>query len=358
MKVLFISSMPKRGVSGGRYLAALSAESLARKGADVTYLVDRINHQVFDQSIIKNIKLSGCLTFLFGRIAFLDNIIVSLVTLMWKKKFDICVVIPELGGTKLKSLIDLSFNVADKVYLYNFETPNWFNTYSPVKKDPELWKSWKYAVDQGAGVICISKESAYWGSQYYKTANHLFSFNCPVYQLSDIQNSIGAKTNSALCITRFDSHKGMEGLCEIIKHTDGLDEFILMLGSVAPPKALLDDLNSVCIDQGVNLKIKKAVSHSEKYQILQRTKVLIFPTFFEGLGMPPIEALASGLSVIAFELPVLREISQKIRFVSPGDYAAMGREISETLMQNEGGDKNITRYSVENCDLYDHLFNV
>jgi hypothetical protein len=45
-----------------------------------------------------------------------------------------------------------------------------------------------------------------------------------------------------------------------------------------------------------------------KFTILARSKVLLYPSRFDGFGIPPMEALYMGTPVVAYDLPVLREV--------------------------------------------------
>lgn len=62
---------------------------------------------------------------------------------------------------------------------------------------------------------------------------------------------------------------------------------------------------------------------------------LIFPSLYEGFGLPPLEALASGVPVVASDLPVLREVlGTHAEFVEPDDAdelaAALARVLART----------------------------
>jgi glycosyltransferase involved in cell wall biosynthesis len=60
--------------------------------------------------------------------------------------------------------------------------------------------------------------------------------------------------------------------------------------------------------------------------------VLVFPSRYEGFGLPPLEALAAGTPVVASELPVLREVlADHARFAAPGDAGALAAALRDTL---------------------------
>jgi glycosyltransferase involved in cell wall biosynthesis len=62
--------------------------------------------------------------------------------------------------------------------------------------------------------------------------------------------------------------------------------------------------------------------------------VLVFPSRYEGFGLPPLEALAAGTRVVASDVPAVREVlGGHARLVPPGDpdalAAALGRVLAE-----------------------------
>ena len=49
-------------------------------------------------------------------------------------------------------------------------------------------------------------------------------------------------------------------------------------------------------------------------------KVFVFPSFVEGFGLPPLEAMASGVPVVCSDIPVFREVyGEAVCFVDPND---------------------------------------
>lgn len=69
-------------------------------------------------------------------------------------------------------------------------------------------------------------------------------------------------------------------------------------------------------------------------EILARSRALLFPSFAEGYGIPLAEALASGVPVIASDLPVFREIGQGVPELLPVDDIAAWCQAVDDYSQN------------------------
>ncbi len=77
-------------------------------------------------------------------------------------------------------------------------------------------------------------------------------------------------------------------------------------------------------------------SDEEIISLYKHAKLFVFPSLFEGFGLPPLEALALDCPVIASNIPVLREIlGEEIACFDPYDVEDMANKIYKALNDND-----------------------
>lgn len=74
-------------------------------------------------------------------------------------------------------------------------------------------------------------------------------------------------------------------------------------------------------------------------RLVKTSRMLLAPSLFEGLGLPPIEALAVGTPAIVSDIPVKREVfaAAPMRFHKPDDPTDLAEAIEALLAEPESG---------------------
>lgn len=135
----------------------------------------------------------------------------------------------------------------------------------------------------------------------------------------------------------------------VAKALSGLDCHLTILG---PLSSTLEE----CLTKSkVNYSSLENLSYSEVYELYCKTNIVMFPSTFEGFGMPIIEANAVGRPVITSEMEPMLEIGgDAALFVDPYDVTSIRSAIqrlkedtnlSKRLVAN--GHKNIKRFEIE-----------
>ena len=74
------------------------------------------------------------------------------------------------------------------------------------------------------------------------------------------------------------------------------------------------------------------VEDAELASLLSRARVMIYPSHYEGFGLPPLEAMACGTPVITTDKGALGEVvGYAAKIVDPNDEAAMASAIREVV---------------------------
>jgi len=119
----------------------------------------------------------------------------------------------------------------------------------------------------------------------------------------------GDKEYDAVFVGRHDASKGVFELLEIWKavvdRSPGAR--LAMIGSCNPGnRKKIEGLLSG-LGLGGSVDLMGTVPDVEKYSVMKRSGVCLFPSHVEEWGIVPQEALACGLPVVAYDLPVYRE---------------------------------------------------
>lgn len=298
MKVRFIGQMPSKGYSGGRLMALTYATALSLgSDVEVEFVVDNKSEMEADFQPFSNVR------FIYSDFRNLTE--------YSDTEVDITIIVPGLGnlpmhGEALRHAIENK----SKIVLLNFETPNWFNSVSPVKRDPKLWLGWDLISEYADMILSISGESNKYASSYYTKAKKgcLFTYcYAPINSIyADSVKDI-KRENEIFMLTRVDAHKGIHALMTLADQSLKGFTLRLVLGTGTLTQNKIIDLKRLYSKVGMDFVVDPPVMPGLKFFRMKSSSVLFFPTLFEGFGIPPLEAAYCNLPVACTDLPVLKE---------------------------------------------------
>ena len=95
-----------------------------------------------------------------------------------------------------------------------------------------------------------------------------------------------------------------------------------MLFRSGPLTPYADEVRAVARACGVadRVDIRGYIDGPALLELYRRARLFIFPSRYEGFGLPPLQALACGLPVVAARIPVLAEVlGECALYATPGD---------------------------------------
>lgn len=94
-------------------------------------------------------------------------------------------------------------------------------------------------------------------------------------------------------------------------------------------KINISDVELEEIKEITNIKMLGYISDEEMKFLLENCKAFIFPSLYEGFGLPPLEALSVGAKVLVMDIPVMKEVlGNSVQYIKQDNYKI---EIDESI---------------------------
>ncbi len=102
------------------------------------------------------------------------------------------------------------------------------------------------------------------------------------------------------------------------------------------------------------------MTDEELVRLYNKATCFIFPSVYEGFGLPPLEAMACGCPVLASDIPVIREVcNDAAQYFNPYNVNDIIRAITQYLDESDvikekmrqKGYANVARFSWEKSAL-------
>ena len=86
--------------------------------------------------------------------------------------------------------------------------------------------------------------------------------------------------------------------------------------------------------QGLQVVHTGYIDEQDKSALYQQASLFVFPSIYEGFGMPILEAAASKVPIVASDIPVLREAAgEGARYFTSNDIASLTTAIEQVLLE-------------------------
>jgi glycosyltransferase involved in cell wall biosynthesis len=105
-----------------------------------------------------------------------------------------------------------------------------------------------------------------------------------------------------LCVSTLHPHKNLDRLLRAYAQTSGLPNLVItgLKGFAAREIEKL---------AGPRVRITGWIPREELYELFRGARAFIYPSTFEGFGMPVLEAMAAGIPLACSDIPPLREVA-------------------------------------------------
>jgi glycosyltransferase involved in cell wall biosynthesis len=244
------------------------------------------------------------------------------------------------------------------IYDISFEL---FREYSDERNAQFLSNGIKRSLKRTSKVITISQNARKEIIDFYKVPENKVVVATPAVdgmyfyrrnkeEVEEVKRKYKIKGDYILALSNLEPRKNLDGLvdayCSLPAHIRK-DTGLLLVGVNGWKIEKLFDKILGKVKEGYNImRPAHYVADEDKPALISGAKLLVYPSHYEGFGIPPLEALACGVPVITADNSSLPEVVGDIgTMVESKDTMAIGNAISEALktlpelskrMQTEG----------------------
>jgi glycosyltransferase involved in cell wall biosynthesis len=156
---------------------------------------------------------------------------------------------------------------------------------------------------------------------------------------------VPTKEFDLIWVGRFHPQKGFRDLAYVVQEIakEKPDIKLLMLGD--GPEKVKGKFLKLQEQLGIskNIQMVGFVGGPAKFDYYAKSRIFIMPSYYESFGGVTLEAMATGLPVVGYDLPVYSVFKPAIITVPALDYKAMSKKICELLDNEAAYDKAVGR---------------
>ena len=212
------------------------------------------------------------------------------------------------------------------------------------KIDRKIYESvYKSSCKRATKIIAISKQTKADLMQFlgtpaekieviYQTCNICYYEKVTEKRKEEVKEKFGLPDQFILTVGTIEKRKNQLAILRAVI-AEKLDIPVVILGRPRP-KEYLEEIKRFVNESGIQKQVMfiHNSNTSELQAIYQMAQVMVYPSFFEGFGLPVLEAQASGCPVITSNLSSLPEAGgEGAIYVDPSDFSAIGKSICNIL---------------------------
>ncbi|NVK33293.1 MAG: glycosyltransferase [Rhodobacteraceae bacterium] len=140
-----------------------------------------------------------------------------------------------------------------------------------------------------------------------------------------------------LYVASGEAHKNHQNLISAWKLLAGDGLFPSLVLTLNPEKeaTLVAQINEASVSHKLNIHNLGQRPHEALFKLYREAGALIYPSCFESLGLPLLEARSSGLPVIAPELDYVRDIIAPVETFDPNSALSIARAVKRHLRKEQ-----------------------
>ena len=155
----------------------------------------------------------------------------------------------------------------------------------------------------------------------------------------EIRQRLGVERDFLLFVGTLEPRKNLLTLLksfdQILRHTSWRPQLVVAGGK----GWLMEETFSFMKESEMNehLRLTGYLDDKELRALYSSCKAFIYPSLYEGFGLPPLEAMACGAPVVASRIPALQEtLGSAAKLIEPVDVDGLAKVIID-MLENEGG---------------------
>jgi len=224
---------------------------------------------------------------------------------------NLCNITPLLKSGGISCIHDVSYKANPEYF------SNWYGFFSRIWHRINYWFICKFQKK----IVTISEFSKNEIIKYYIVKTEKISIISNAWQhiiqkpyQSLNPESLGSD-NYFFAMSSVAKNKNFKWILEIAKKNS--EQKFKIAGSFNPTRFGVD----INFNKFKNVEFLGYVNDEQAKILMQNARAFLFPSFYEGFGLPPLEALALGTQIIVSNIPVLKEVyGGSAHYIDPYDY--------------------------------------